>query len=68
MPLLSSLLHHIWSRLMLSVLYITGGKALSSRQLLGSLCQLHLRLSSLHTVTGSLWRWQSLLSNRKKLS
>ncbi len=68
MILLSSLLQHIWNRLMLPVLYITGGKLLSSRQLLGTLCHLHLCLSSLHTVTGSFWRWQSLLSNRKELS
>lgn len=61
MPLLSSLLHHIWNRLMLSVL-------LSSRQLLGTLCQLHLCLRRWHTVTGSLWHWQSLLSIREELS
>lgn len=68
MNLLSSLLQHIWNRLMLSALYITDGKLLSSGQLLGTLCQLHLCLSSLHTVTGSFWRWQSLRRNRKELS
>ena len=68
MTLLSSLLQHICKRLMLSFLHITGGKLLSSRRLLGTLCQLHLCLSSLHTVTGSFWRGQSLLSNRKELS
>lgn len=37
MTLLNSLLQHIWNRLMLSVLYITGSKVLSSRQVLGTL-------------------------------